>query len=226
MVLRTVHETWRDHTSSSPSIDPSSTPWKRASRNSSKRFIEIQRSDRKLSPFQTVHQAWIDQTSSAPSIDPLSTTWKRASGNSSKSLIAIQRSDRKLWPFRTVTQARRDQTSSSPSIDSISTSWNGASGNSSKSLIAIQRLDRKLWLFEPSIKPGRTRPHHHRVSIPHPPHGKGHPQTPVKFHCYPTVGSKVMALSNRQSSVARPDLIITEYRFLIHSMEKCIRKLQ
>jgi hypothetical protein len=32
-------------------------------------------------------------------------------------------------------------------------------------------------------------------------------------------------LSNRPSSLARPDLIITEYRFLIHSMEKCIRKL-
>jgi hypothetical protein len=29
-----------------------------------------------------------------------------------------------------------------------------------------------------------------------------------------------MALSN----LARPDLIITEYRFLIHSMEKGIRK--
>jgi hypothetical protein len=35
-----------------------------------------------------------------------------------------------------------------------------------------------------------------------------------------------MAISNRYSSVARPDLIITEYRFLIHSMQKCIRKLQ
>jgi hypothetical protein len=35
-----------------------------------------------------------------------------------------------------------------------------------------------------------------------------------------------MALSNRYSSVARPDLIITEYRFLIHSMQKGIRKLQ
>jgi len=34
-----------------------------------------------------------------------------------------------------------------------------------------------------------------------------------------------MALSNRPSSLARPDLIITEYRFLSHSMEKGIRKL-
>jgi hypothetical protein len=47
-------------------------------------------------------------------------------------------------------------------------------------LISIQRSDRKLWPFDPSIEPGSTRPHHHRVSIPHPLHGKGHPETPVK----------------------------------------------
>jgi len=35
-----------------------------------------------------------------------------------------------------------------------------------------------------------------------------------------------MAISNRYSSLARPDLIITESRFLIHSMAKDIRKLQ
>jgi hypothetical protein len=35
-----------------------------------------------------------------------------------------------------------------------------------------------------------------------------------------------MAISNRYSSLARPDLIITECRFLIHSMAKDIRKLQ
>jgi hypothetical protein len=29
-----------------------------------------------------------------------------------------------------------------------------------------------------------------------------------------------MAISNRYSSLARPDVIITEYRFLIHHMEK------
>jgi hypothetical protein len=32
-------------------------------------------------------------------------------------------------------------------------------------------------------------------------------------------------LSNRPSSLARPDLIIIEYQFLVHSMEKFIRKL-
>jgi len=95
-------------------------------------------------------------------------------------LIGISRSDWKLWPFRTVTQARRDQTSSSPSIDSTSTAWKRASRNTSKSLIAIQRSDRKLWPFEPSIQPGSTTPHHHQVSIPHPLHGKGHPETAVK----------------------------------------------
>jgi len=35
-----------------------------------------------------------------------------------------------------------------------------------------------------------------------------------------------MAISNRYSSLARPDLIITEYQFLIHPMEKGIKKLQ
>jgi hypothetical protein len=35
-----------------------------------------------------------------------------------------------------------------------------------------------------------------------------------------------MAISNHYLSLARPDLIITEYRFLIHSMKQGIRKLQ
>jgi hypothetical protein len=35
-----------------------------------------------------------------------------------------------------------------------------------------------------------------------------------------------MAILNRSSSVAQPDLIITECRFIIHSMPKDIRKLQ
>jgi len=226
MAFGPVHEAWLDQTSYSPSNDPSSIPWKRASGNASKSFIEIQRSDRKLWPFQTVHQAWIDQTSTSPSIDPSSTAWNRASGNSSKSLIAIQRSDRKLCPFRTVAQARRDQTSSSPSIDPSSTVWNRASGNSSKSLIAIQRSDRKLWPLDPSIEPGSTRPHHHRGSMPYPLHGKGHPETPVKVSSRSNSRIESYGLLNRPSSLAGPDLIFTENRSLIHCMEKGIRKLQ
>jgi len=35
-----------------------------------------------------------------------------------------------------------------------------------------------------------------------------------------------MAISNRYSSMALPDLIITEYPFLIHSVEKGIQKIQ
>jgi len=35
-----------------------------------------------------------------------------------------------------------------------------------------------------------------------------------------------MAISNRYPSLARPDLIIAEYRFHIHSMQKGIQKLQ
>jgi len=39
------------------------------------------------------------------------------------------------------------------------------------------------------------------------------------------VESKVLALSNYYSSLAGPDVILTEYRFHIHSMEKGIWKL-
>jgi hypothetical protein len=35
-----------------------------------------------------------------------------------------------------------------------------------------------------------------------------------------------MAISNRYSSLVRPDLIVTEYQLLIHSMPKDIWKLQ
>jgi len=161
--------------------------------------------------FRPVHPAWLDQTSSSSSIDSSSIAWKSSSGNSCKSLIAIQRSDRKLWPFRTVHQGWLDETSSSPSIDPSSTAWKNSSGNSCKSLIAIQRSDRKLWHFEPSIKSGSTRPHHHRVSIPYPMRGKGHPETPVKVSSRSNGRIESYGLSNRPSSLARPDLIITEY---------------
>jgi hypothetical protein len=55
---------------------------------------------------------------------------------------------------------------------------------------------------------------------------KGIRKLQYEFDRDPTVGSKVMAISNRYSSVARPDLIITEYRFLIHSIKQGIRKLE
>jgi len=66
------------------------------------------------------------------------------------------------------------------SIDSSSTPWKRASVNSKKNLIAIQRLDRKLWPLRPVHPACSTRPHHHRVSIPHLLHGKEHPETPIK----------------------------------------------
>jgi len=147
---------------------------------SSKSLIANQRSDRKLWPLRTVHPAWLNQTSSSSSIYSSSTPWKKASGNSSKSLIAIQRSDRKLLPFRTVNQARRDQTSSSPSIDSSSTPWKRASGNSVKD---SSRSNGRITSYGPSelsIQPGLSKHHLHRVSIPYPLHGKGHPETRVK----------------------------------------------
>ena len=52
--------------------------------------------------------------------------------------------------------------------------------NFSKSLIAIQRSDQKLWPFRTVLKPGATRRHHHRVSIPHPLHAIGHPENSSK----------------------------------------------
>jgi hypothetical protein len=55
---------------------------------------------------------------------------------------------------------------------------------------------------------------------------KGFRKLQEEFDRDPTVGSKVMAISNRYSSMARPDVNITEYRFLIHHMEKSIRKHQ
>ena len=131
-------------TSSSPSIDSTSTIWKRASGNSCKIQIAIQRSDQQLWPLRTVTLAWCDQTSSSPSIDSTSSIWKRASGNSCKIQIAIQPSDQKLWPLRTVTLAWCYHTSSSSSINSTSTIWKAASRNSCKILIEIQRSDKKL----------------------------------------------------------------------------------
>ena len=82
--FRAVTLAWRDQTSSSPSIDSTSTPWKRASGNFIKSLIAIQRSDQKFLPFRTVTLAWRDQTSSSQSIDSTSTPWKRASRNSIK----------------------------------------------------------------------------------------------------------------------------------------------
>ena len=105
---------------------------------------------------------------------------EKGSENSIKSLTAIQRSDQKLWPFQTVTQAWRDHASSSPSIVSSSTQWKRASGNSSNSLTANNGRIKSYGHFEPLLKPGATKPHLHRVSIPHPLHAKGHPETPVR----------------------------------------------
>jgi hypothetical protein len=93
-------------------------------------------------------------------------------------------------------------------------------------LTAIPWSDQNLWAFEPLHKSGATRPHHHQAWIPHPLYEKGIRKLQLEFDQDPTVASKVMAISNRYSSVARPDLIITEYGFLIHPMEKGIRILQ
>jgi hypothetical protein len=51
-LFRTVTLAWRDQTSSSPSIDSSSTSWKRASGNFSKSLTAIQRSDQSYGHFE------------------------------------------------------------------------------------------------------------------------------------------------------------------------------
>jgi len=55
---------------------------------------------------------------------------------------------------------------------------------------------------------------------------KGIRKLQQEFGYDPTVGSKVMVISNRYSNLVRPDLIIIEYRFLIRYMQKSIQKLQ
>jgi len=61
------------------------------------------------------------------------------------------------------------------------------------------------------------------VAIPHLLQGKRHPETPVKSD--PTVGSKVMALSNPHADLERHDLHLTEWRLDIYSKENGIGKL-
>ena len=78
--------------------------------------------------------------------------------------------------------------------------------------------------FELLLLPGATRPPLHRVSIPHPLYRKGHPETPINLDRDLMVESKLIAFTNRSSSLARPDVLLTEYRFHIHYMEKGIRK--
>jgi hypothetical protein len=44
------------------------------------------------------------------------------------------------------------------------------------------------------------------------------------FDLDPTVGPKVISLSNHYSGLGRTDLRLTEYEFHIHSKEKALRK--
>jgi hypothetical protein len=112
---------------------------------------------------------------------------KRPSRNTSKIFITIQRPIQTLRPLRTVTLAWCDQTSSSPSIDSASTIR-----KKEHLEIPVKFLSRsngrfkRYGPFEPLLEPGSTRHPPHRVSIPNPLYGKGHPETgppetPIKF---------------------------------------------
>jgi hypothetical protein len=52
--------------------------------------------------------------------------------------------------------------------------------------------------------------------------GKGIRKLRKNFDRDPTVGLKVMALTNRYSCLVRPDLLLNEYLFHVHYMEKSI----
>jgi len=47
----------------------------------------------------------------------------------------------------------------------------------------------------------------------------------LNFEGDQTVGSKVMALSNRYNGIERRELLLTEWRFNIYSKENRVRKL-
>jgi len=176
--------------------------------------------------FRTVHPARLDQTSSSPSINSSSTPWKRASENSSKSLIAIQRSDQNsIWPFDPFIQP--GSTRPHHHRESIPHPFH-AKGHAETPVKVRWRSNGQIESygpFESSIQPGSTRPDHHRESIPHPLYGKGHSETPVKV-CSRSNG-RIESFDPFEPSLkpCAPDLIITEYRFLIQCMEKGIQKL-
>jgi hypothetical protein len=126
-------------------------------------------------------------------------------------LSAIQWSDQKLWPFSAFIPILRDKTSLSTSGDSIGNKRKTPSGNYCKTLSAIKRSDQKLWLFSTVIQVwrGNTSSSTNRDSI-----GTTR-KTASGNYCKnferdQTVGSKVMALYNCYSGLARPDLLFTE----------------
>jgi hypothetical protein len=142
--LRTHTHVWHHQTSSSPSIDSTSTIWKRASRNSCKILVTIQRRIKSYGPFEPL--LWPGATRARPPrVSIPHPLYGKGHPQTRKILIAIQRLDQKLLLVRTVTLAWRDQTSSSPSIDSTSTIWKRTSRNSCKIFIAIRQSDQKLW---------------------------------------------------------------------------------
>jgi hypothetical protein len=74
--------------------------------------------------------------------------------------------------------------------------------------------------FEPLILPAATRPPHQRVSIPHPLYWKGPPETPVKFRSRSNGRINSYSFTNHYSCLARPNVLLTEYRFHIHYMQR------
>jgi len=130
---------------------------KRASENSSKILVPIQRPIKSYGPFELLLLP--DATRGRPHrVSIPHPLYGKGHPQTRKILIAIQRSDQKLWRVRTVTLAWRDQTSSSPSIDSTSTIWKGHPETHVKFWSRFNDWIKSYGPFEPLLLPGATRP--------------------------------------------------------------------
>jgi hypothetical protein len=127
--------------------------------------------------------------------------------------------------LRTVTLAWRDLISSSSSIFSTSTIWKRVSGNVCKIFITIQRSVQTLWPLRTITLAWRDKTSSPSIDSTSTKRKKGLRKHQLNFYHDQTVGSNVLAPTNRYSSLAQPDLLLTEYRYHIHYMEKGIRKL-
>jgi len=151
--------------------------WKRASTNSCKILIAIQRSDQKLWPVRTVTLAWRDQTSSSSSIDSTSYIWKRHLETHIKFWSRPNGRIQSYGPFEPLLLP--GTTRPRPHRVSIIYPLYGK-GHPQTHVKFWSRSNNRIKRygpFEPLLLPGATRPRPHRVTIPHPLYGKGHPQT-------------------------------------------------
>jgi hypothetical protein len=171
----------------------------------------IQRSDQKLGPFRTGTFVWSDKTSASPSGVSTSTPRKTASGNSSIILRVIQRLDQSYGAFETVLWS--GATRPPPHLVAIPHLLQGKQRPETllKFWRVIQRSDQKLWPFRMGTMVWNDKTSASTSS--------NSTSTPTKtcvrklfynFEGDPTVGSKVVALPNWYSDLARRHIRFTE----------------